>query len=320
MRALFGLGQVEGGPSRHHFFPVVNEAVQALLKADRPGLAVFDGDQYGAEGHLQLRVLVELVQNDVGYLAALEFHHDADAFLAGFIPQVGDAGDLLVVDQLGDRGNEVRFVDGVGYLGDNNVVLAHLAGLDARRASDLQSSAARLVHVDDLAVAADDAAGREVRSGQDGHKFLQRHFRILDEHDKRVAKFAQVVGRNVGRHTDRDAARAVQKKLRDFRRQNRRFRHGLVEVRHEIDGVLVDVRQHFLRQGRHAALGVAVGRGGVAVDGTEVALPVHQRISHAPGLRHTHQGVVNSRVTVRVILLQDFADHAGALGVFAVVQ
>ena len=288
MRALFGFGQVEGGSSRHHFFPVVDEAVQALLQADRPGLAVFDGDQYGAEGHLQLRVFVELVQNHVGYFAALQFHHDTDAFLAGFVPKVGDAGDLLVIDQFGDRGHEVRFVDGVGYLGDDDVVFAHLPGLDARRAPDLQSAAARLVHVDYFAVAADDAAGREVRPGQDGHKFLQRDFRILDEHDKRVAKFAQVVGRNVGRHTDRDAARAVQKKLRDFRRQNRRFRHGLVEVRHEIDGVLVDVSQHFLSQGRHAALGVAVGRRGVAVDTAEVALSVHQRISHAPGLRHTH--------------------------------
>ncbi len=320
MRALLSLGQVESGSSRHHFFPVVDEAVQALLEADRPGLPVFDGDEDRAEGHLQLRVLVELVQDHVGYLASLQFHHDPYAFLAGFVPQVGDAGDLLVVDQFRDRSDEVGFVDGVGYLGDDDVVLAHLAGLDARRASDLQSSAARLVHVDDLAVAADDAARREVRSGQNGHKLLKRHFRILDEHDQRVAKLAQVMRRNVGRHTDGDAARTVQKELRDFRGQHRRLGNGLVEVRHEVHGVLVDVSQHLFRQSGHAALGVAVSRGGVAVDGAEVALTVHQRIPHAPGLRHTNKRVVNGRVAVRVVLLQDFADHAGALGVFSVVK
>ena len=50
----------------------------------------------------------------------------------------------------------------------------------------------------------------------------------------------------------------------------------------------------------------------IAVDGAEVALPVHQQVAQREGLRHAHQGVVHRLVAVRVIFANDIADHGAA--------
>jgi hypothetical protein len=85
------------------------------------------------------------------------------------------------------------------------------------------------------------------------------------------------VRRDVRRHADGDARGAVDEQVRHLRRQDERLLRRVVEVRDEVDGLAVDVGEQLLRESRQPALGVAVGGGGIAVDGTEVALPVDQR-------------------------------------------
>ena len=51
---------------------------------------------------LQLRVLVEVVENDFGLFAALQFEDDAHAVAIALVANFGDAFDLLVVDERGD--------------------------------------------------------------------------------------------------------------------------------------------------------------------------------------------------------------------------
>jgi hypothetical protein len=98
-------------------------------------------------------------------------------------------------------------------------------------------------------------------------------------------------------------------------RQNDRLRSLVVEVGNEIDGVFFDVRQHLERDAREPRFGVAVGRRRVAVDRTEVSVAVDERVAQGEILRHPHERVVDRRVAVRVVALEDFADDAGALAV-----
>ena len=88
-----------------------------------------------------------------------------------------------------------------------------------------------------------------------------------------------------------------------------------VVVRHEIDGFHVDVGQHVGGDLLEPALGVAIGRGGIAVDRAEVALAVDQRVAHREILRHAHQRFVGRGVAVRVVLAQHVADDARAFHV-----
>ena len=79
-----------------------------------------DRQQRDAVAHLQLRVLVEVVQHDVGQLAALELDDDPHALAARLVAQVGDAFDLLVADELGDLLDQVLLVDLIRDLGDDD--------------------------------------------------------------------------------------------------------------------------------------------------------------------------------------------------------
>ena len=138
---------------------------------------------------------------------------------------------------------------------------------------------------------------------------------LREQREAGVDDFAQVVRRDVGRHADRDARRAVDEQVRQPRRQHRRLLLLAVVIRDEIDGLLVDVGEQLVGDLLQPALGVAHRRGVVAVDRAEVALAVDQRVAQREVLRHAHQRVVDRRVAVRVVLAHHVADDARALHV-----
>ena len=140
-----------------------------------------------------------------------------------------------------------------------------------------------------------------------------RGLRVLQQVQAGVDHLVQVVRRDVRRHAHRDAGRAVDQQVRHARRQHQRLLLRAVVVGAEIDGVLVDVGQHLVRDLRQADFGVAHRRGVVAIDRAEVALAVDQHVAQGEVLRHAHDGVVHRRVAVRVVLADHVADDARAL-------
>ena len=74
-------------------------------------LAVHHGQEDHGEAFLHLRVLVELVQDDLRFGAALQLDDDAHAVAIGFVANVGDVVDDFVVHQVGDALDELGFVD-----------------------------------------------------------------------------------------------------------------------------------------------------------------------------------------------------------------
>ena len=223
--------------------------------------------------------------------------------------------------QLGDLLRERVGVDLVGQLGDDEALPAlDLLDLDDRAHDD--RAAAGAVGVLDALAAQDQRAGREVRPLDAGHHRVERLLagRLgVGEHPLGgVGDLAQVVRRDVGRHADRDAGRAVDEQVREPARQDDRLLRLAVVVVPEVDGVLVDVADHLHGQRRHPALGVAGRRRRVVARGAEVALPVDQRVAQRPVLHQPDQRVVDRGVTVRVVLTHHLTDDAAALVVAAV--
>jgi hypothetical protein len=117
--------------------------------------------------------------------------------------------------------------------------------------------------------------------------------RVLDEGDGGVDDLAEVVRRDVGRHADGDAARSVDEQLRELRREDRRLDLGVVVVRDEVDGLLVDVGEQLDRDARQAALGVTHGGGESPSTAAVVALAVDERVPQAEVLGHADERVVH---------------------------
>ena len=77
-----------------------------------------------AEGGLHRGVLVQLVQHHVGNRVALELDDDPHAVLVGLVVDAADPLELLLGRELGDGLDQVRLVDLVGDLGDDDLRLA----------------------------------------------------------------------------------------------------------------------------------------------------------------------------------------------------
>ena len=298
---------------------MAHELLEHLLEVEDLRLAVLQRHHVDAEHRLHRRVLVQVVQHDVGDLAALELDDDAHAVLVGLVAQAvaGDAVDDLLAHQLGDALEQPRLVHLERQLRDDDGLPALVVFFDGGARAHVQAAAPGCVSQRDPLRAVDDAGGREIRARDVLHQGGDREARIVDQRDARRHDLAEVVRRNVGGHADRDAGGAVDQQVRHARRQDDRLFLLAVVVVDEVDGLLVDVREQLRGQRRHAALGVPVGGRRVAVDRAEIALPVHQLVAHREVLRHAHQRVVGRGVAVRVVFTEHVADHARALHVRA---
>jgi hypothetical protein len=255
------------------------ERLQHLLQTEEPRLAVDQRDHVDAEHLFHRRLREQVVEQDLRHFGALQLDDDAHAILVGLVSQPvrGDALDELVAHEISDALDQLRLIDLIGKLGDDDglsVAPAHL--LDVRAGAHMQAAAAGLVGQDYFLGTVDQTGRRKVRARHDLHELGERELGVLDQRDARRDDFSQVVRRYVGGHAHRDARRAVHQKIRHACRQHRGLSLRLVVVRVEVDGFLVDVREQLARQTRHAHLRVAHRRRRVTVDRAEIALTVDQ--------------------------------------------
>ncbi len=212
------------------------------------------------------------------------------------------------MDLVGDVLDELALVDLIGELGDDDpgAVLSVLLELCPRLEDNL--APAGQIGLADAAAAHDDAAGRKVGPGQMLHQVRHRRLGVIQHADAGVDDLGEVVGRDVRGHADRDAAGAVDQQVRKARGQDTGLLPAFVEVRVPVDGVLFDIAQHLVRDFGKPRFGVSVGGRGVAVHGTEVAVPVDQHVAHRKVLREADHGVIDRGVAVGVVVTQHVAD------------
>ncbi len=96
MCALFRLAQLEAGASSDHLFLELDVVLDRLDHIEGARDTADQRDHVYAETSLQRRVLVELVEHDLGHAGLLEFNHDAHALAIRLVPQVRYLGELLL--------------------------------------------------------------------------------------------------------------------------------------------------------------------------------------------------------------------------------
>jgi hypothetical protein len=173
------------------------------------------------------------------------------------------------------------------------------------------------VGVDAAGTTQDLAAGREVGALHELHEVVDGGVGVGQQVLGGVDDLAQVVGRDVGGHADRDALAAVDQQVREPRRERRRLALVAVEVEVEVDGLLVDAVEHVHRDAAEPALGVAHGRRLIGRR-PEVAVGIDEGVAQRERLAETNERVVDGLVAVGVVLAHHVADDTGALHVGAV--
>ena len=318
MGAIARLAEKMLGAPVDHLLAERNEGREQVLQIHHLRPAALERHHVGAERGLQRGEAIELIEHHVRHGVAAQFDHHPVAVAVGLIAQRRDAFDLLVAHQFADALDHAGLVHLVGNFGDDDRLAIPAQRLELDLAAHDDGAAAEMIGGANALASKDHAAGWEIGARHDGNQVFDGQRRIVDQRDAGVDDLAEIVRRDVGRHADRDAAGAVDQKIRIAGRQHHRLVFRIVVVGLEIDRVLVEVAQQLHGRPRQPALGVPVGRGVIAVDRAEIALAVDQRQAHGKILHHAHQRVVDRLVAVRMVFAHHVADHVGALDVLLV--
>ena len=109
--ARFRLAQLELGSPTDDLAAELDEALDQLQQRQHLRPPADNREHDDAERRLQLRVLVQVVQNDIAHLAALQIDNDSHAVAIGLVANVRDAFNRLGVDQLRDVLDQAFLVD-----------------------------------------------------------------------------------------------------------------------------------------------------------------------------------------------------------------
>ena len=313
----FGFVEEEAGAAEDHLAAMLDVAGDGVLERKQLGPAVVDGQHVDAEGGFQRGVLEKIIDDDLGIAIALEVDHNAGV-LGAFIAHVADAGEDLLIGQVGDAFDQIGPIHVVGNLGDDDLFASALHLGHADTAAHAHLAAAGFEILFDARGALKDAAGGEVRTLHVGHESLNGDIGVGDLRANAINAFAKVVRRDVGGHTDGNAGAAIDEKIREGCGKNSRFLAGLVVVGNEIDRALVHVGHESGSEVLQAGLGVSHGGGRIAFHAAEVSLSIDKHFAHGPGLGHVNEGGINRLVAVRMVVAHRFSHDLGALEVLAV--
>ena len=315
------LVELEATAAGDHVPAMADEADQDVAQAQRARLPAVNREEHDSKGGGERRLRHQVVHHHAGDGVPLQLHDDAHAGAVGLVPDVADALELLLPDELGNLLDQPRLVHLIRNLGDDDALaVVLLVDLDFGARAHGDGAAAGLIRAVNPLPPADEARGGEVWTGDELHQLGDGGVGVVDEVQRPVDDLAEVVRRDVGRHPDRDSRASVHEQVWKLRRQHRGLDDGVIVVGGEVDGVLLDVREELLGEPVHPDFGVAHGRRAISVHAAEVALPVDEQMAQAPRLGEPDHGVVDGRVSVGVVLAEDVTDHARALFVGAVVE
>ena len=187
VRARERLPKLELRPPRDDLALEVEVVTDELEERQRPRHAVDERDGVVAERRLERRVLEELVQRDLRDRLALQLDLDAHARLVGVVLEIGDLGDHLLADEVGDLRDHAAvptLLHAVRKLRDDDRALPSAQLLDVRAGSHDDPAAAGSIRVTDAGPSDDDGAGRKVRTFDELHQVLDARGRLVDQRDR----------------------------------------------------------------------------------------------------------------------------------------
>ena len=315
MRPFFCLFQVIAGAAFHNFTLIINVVLQHFLQGEDFGSAVDQRQHNHPKGVLQLGKTIQLIEHHLGIGGCLQLNHNAHPFLAGIVCDVVDAFDPLILHQIHHGFDQVLLVDHIGDFGNHNAetVAVTFFNLGFTPQNHLASTGG--IRRPNAGVTHNHPAGGEVGSLDVLAQLRKFRFGIVDEVAHGVHHLAQIVGRDVGCHTNRNPLGAVDQQTGNPRRQGKGFFQTVIVVGLKIHRFFVNIPQHFHSGFGQFCLGIPISSGRIAVNRTKVPLSVHHHIPQGEILCHTYQRIVHRCVPVGMVPPQHRTNRVGALAV-----
>ena len=158
-----------------------------------------------------MREFIELVEDDGRIFIPLELDDHADAFAVGFVPQIGNTGNLFIAHQFGYFFDQRSLVDLIGqFCKDDGFSIVAGVLFNKRSRPDADDAASSFIGGKNSFPAIDKSGGGKIRTRNMTHKLFNGNIRILNAGDSAVDNFLQIMGWNIGCHTDSDAGGSIE--------------------------------------------------------------------------------------------------------------
>ena len=312
VEASCSLLQIELRCTRNHIEAVVNVDLQKILERKELREVIDECQVINAKRRLELRVLEQVIQDNFTNCITAEFNHNADV-TARFIADVRNAIDTLVADEVCNLLAEFGLVHHVRNFGDDDARFALCIRFNFGTGAHTHTAMTREVSFANARTATDNSACREVRALHIFHEVFASQVWIFSQSMDSGTDFAQVVRSHIRRHTYCNTRCSVHNHVRERRREHQRFFERFIVVRAHVDRLFFEIFEHKGAKVVHLRFGITHGSRAVTINRTEVSLTKHQRIAQREILRHTGKSIVNSNVTMRVVLTDNITHDTGGL-------
>src|SRR5262245_62054740 len=192
---------------------MLDVALNDFLEIQRLRTAMINRQRIHAERNLELRVLIQICDDDFRDAFAFEFD-DEPAMFVRLVAHRADVGDDLVVDERSDLFFEPGTIDVEGNFRDDELLAVAFEFLRTDAAAQFHAALAGHEIILDALDAADDAAGREVRALDEFHQLRNRDPRLVNLRANAVNDFPEIVRRHVRGHADGDTCPSVNQQVR----------------------------------------------------------------------------------------------------------
>ena len=207
-----------------------------------------------------------MIENHLRNGVALNLDNDTNIVL-GFIADVANANDHLLLDELHHVLEHLGLIDAIRNFRDDDSLAPVGRLLNLGNAAHGELPTPLTIHRIDAVDAANLRASREVGALHKLHEIVNRAvLAVLDIIIDSIAKFTEIMRRNVRGHTDGDTGRAVQKKIRKLGGKDSGLFESFIEVRSHIHGVLVEIAKKLLGDLLHTHFGITHGSCAIAID------------------------------------------------------
>ncbi len=311
MGTCLGFVQIIPGPPGDNILLMINIPRQDLLDIHHLGLFLIidQGKHDHTKSILQLGMLEEIIQYDIRIDFLFDLNDNGHAIAVRLIPDVGYPRHPFFLDQVGNLFNQPCLIDLVGNLMHQYTgpVIGHF--LDFGFCTDHNASPAGPIGLANPFFAQNQAACGKIGTFDILNNIIQIRIRMIHQGNGPVNHLSQIVRRNVGGHPHCNTGGTIDQQIRKSCRQHHRLLQGLIEIRHEINGFLPDIPQHFLRNLCHSCFRIAHGSRGIPIHGSKISMAVHQWIANGEILCKPYHGFINRTVPMGMIFAQHITDN-----------
>ena len=190
MKPFLSLGLVKTAASQNNLLAMGNITGQDWHNPHQTRREIVNSHHVEIVIDLQISVLKEVVENQLGIGVFLELNSNAKTVPVGFVPHLGNAGHLIIDPHIVDFLDQDRFINLVRNLGNDDLLFSAFQLFNLSSGAHHDATFSSLVSFLNLITTLDNGSCREVWTRQEFHEFVHLGRRMVNHIDDRVNDFS----------------------------------------------------------------------------------------------------------------------------------